>query len=169
MVKNIGTHRTHCCAQHGCKYSYDSDCPVETGAITQEYRCEWCLSVSDAEKALKEAKKAIRQANKLAKKLNNFAMQHTTAAFELRNALLVEDTGSLEGEAKACLETLTSLGWKSHVIEDGDPLIVEELMIFIRDTSAGNSTAGQLSEEIVNFFENRGWEASRKMEAVSHS
>lgn len=166
MVKNIGTHRTHCCAQHGCKYSYESDCPVETGVITQEYRCEYCSSVSDAEKALKEAKKAIRKAHKLSEKLEHFALQHGTAVIELRNALLTEETGSLEGEAKACLETLTSLGWKSCVIEGGDPLIVNELIIFIRDTSADASTTFQLSEEIVNFFENRGWESSRKLKAV---
>lgn len=139
---------------------------METGAITQEYPCEWCISVSDAKKALKEAKKAIRKAYKLAEKLNHFAQQHSTAVFELRHALLTEDTGSLEGEAKACLETLTSLGWKSRVMEDGDPLIVDELMMFIRDASIDSESTFALSEEIVNFFENRGWESSRKMKAV---
>ena len=40
-MMNIGTHVTHCCAQHGCKYG-NSDCPVKTGTHEQEYPCEEC-------------------------------------------------------------------------------------------------------------------------------
>lgn len=39
--REYGTHRTHCCALHGCKYGED-DCPVVSGEITQDYRCEFC-------------------------------------------------------------------------------------------------------------------------------
>ena len=34
-------HTSHCCKDHGCKYG-DSDCPVETGRLKQEYPCEMC-------------------------------------------------------------------------------------------------------------------------------
>jgi len=40
-VKNVGTHRTHCCVLHGCKYGHD-ECPVVSGEILQEYPCEDC-------------------------------------------------------------------------------------------------------------------------------
>lgn len=38
--KNPGTHETHCCGRHGCKYGYE--CPVEDGVIVQSYLCEFC-------------------------------------------------------------------------------------------------------------------------------
>lgn len=38
---NVGTHSSHCCKKHGCKYS-DEDCPVQFGHIIQDYPCEWC-------------------------------------------------------------------------------------------------------------------------------
>lgn len=38
---NIGTHQTHCCVIHGCKYN-DDNCPIERGIIRQEYLCEDC-------------------------------------------------------------------------------------------------------------------------------
>jgi len=40
-VKNPGTHRTHCCILHGCKYGND-ECPVVSGEIRQDYTCEDC-------------------------------------------------------------------------------------------------------------------------------
>jgi len=40
-INKEGTHRTHCCVAHGCKYN-DRDCPVETGKIKQDYTCEYC-------------------------------------------------------------------------------------------------------------------------------
>ena len=36
-----GVHQTHCCFEHGCKYSYD-DCPVSIGLIKQDFPCETC-------------------------------------------------------------------------------------------------------------------------------
>lgn len=35
---------THCCRDHGCKYGL-AGCPVKTGKIVQEYRCEHCAYV----------------------------------------------------------------------------------------------------------------------------
>lgn len=41
--ERYGVHQTHCCVMHGCKYG-NSDCPVVTGEIIQEYPCEDCPS-----------------------------------------------------------------------------------------------------------------------------
>jgi hypothetical protein len=41
---NIGVHVTHCCHQHGCKYS-NVDCPVLWGTEKQKFRCEMCQDV----------------------------------------------------------------------------------------------------------------------------
>ena len=41
MANNIGVHATHCCKWHGCKYG-ESDCPVVSGEVKQEYLCEDC-------------------------------------------------------------------------------------------------------------------------------
>lgn len=51
MAKNIGTHVTHCCEQHGCKYG-DTDCPVTQKEAEQEYACEDCTSVEELETEL---------------------------------------------------------------------------------------------------------------------
>lgn len=45
-VDKIGVHRTHCCKIHGCKYG-DPECPVENGAIKQEYLCEDCSEIDE--------------------------------------------------------------------------------------------------------------------------
>lgn len=34
-------HKTHCCIYHGCKYG-NSECPVASGVLTQQYACEQC-------------------------------------------------------------------------------------------------------------------------------
>jgi hypothetical protein len=41
MRGSIGVHAAHCCKWHGCKYG-DPDCPVVTGEIEQNYKCEDC-------------------------------------------------------------------------------------------------------------------------------
>jgi signal peptidase I len=38
---SIGSHVTHCCVYHGCKYC-DPNCPVENGSEIQKYTCEDC-------------------------------------------------------------------------------------------------------------------------------
>lgn len=40
-VGNPGTHRSHFCALHGCKYGA-SACPVVSGELVQDYPCEAC-------------------------------------------------------------------------------------------------------------------------------
>lgn len=46
---NIGTHASHCCKWHGCKYG-DENCPVVTGEVEQEYPCEYCdEEIADAD------------------------------------------------------------------------------------------------------------------------
>lgn len=44
IPNKAGTHVTHCCGKHGCKYG-DSDCAVKTGEYTQMYACSYCQSV----------------------------------------------------------------------------------------------------------------------------
>jgi hypothetical protein len=44
----IGTHTSHCCIRHGCKYG-DPQCPVKTGEATQEYDCEGCEEDAEAQ------------------------------------------------------------------------------------------------------------------------
>lgn len=40
-VGNPGTHRSHCCARHGCKYG-SPGCPVVSSELVQDYPCEVC-------------------------------------------------------------------------------------------------------------------------------
>lgn len=44
--RNVGTHETHCCARHGCKYGDGSSCPVEANVVIQAYACEFCHSTA---------------------------------------------------------------------------------------------------------------------------
>lgn len=46
-----GTHVTHCCIHHGCKYGSDN-CPVVTGRLAQEYDCEVCYEQKSEHKKL---------------------------------------------------------------------------------------------------------------------
>jgi hypothetical protein len=41
---NDGVHVSHCCLKHGCKYGFmtKDPCPVATGKLKQEFRCEYC-------------------------------------------------------------------------------------------------------------------------------
>lgn len=41
LLGNIGTHESHCCSTHGCKYG-DDDCPVRMKLVFQDYPCEVC-------------------------------------------------------------------------------------------------------------------------------
>jgi len=40
-VERPGTHRTHCCVIHGCKYGHP-ECPVENKKLEQDFICEQC-------------------------------------------------------------------------------------------------------------------------------
>lgn len=62
-VDRRGTHITHCCVLHGCKYG-DSDCPVATEDAVQEYACEWCPtedSIREAEDRLATVKREVEK------------------------------------------------------------------------------------------------------------
>jgi hypothetical protein len=52
-VDNVGVHARHCCILHGCNYG-DSDCPVITEEVVQEYLCEFCDD--DEVESVEEAK-----------------------------------------------------------------------------------------------------------------
>jgi hypothetical protein len=45
--RNPGTHATHCCLRHGCKYGPSRDCAVLAGAVEQEYPCDQCGAPED--------------------------------------------------------------------------------------------------------------------------
>jgi hypothetical protein len=47
-VGNPGTHRSHCCMRHGCKYS-SLECPVVLGQLEQDHPCEACDDDDDEE------------------------------------------------------------------------------------------------------------------------
>ena len=54
-----GIHTSHCCHKHGCKYAFhagdEASCPVMTGALRQEFPCEFCeLSHPEQDKAVDE-------------------------------------------------------------------------------------------------------------------
>jgi len=49
-----GTHATHCCTIHGCKYGH-VDCPVELGLVKQEYPCEYCNDDEDEDENIVDA------------------------------------------------------------------------------------------------------------------
>jgi hypothetical protein len=54
---NTGVHRTHCCIVHGCKYN-NTECPVASGDLVQDYPCEWC---SMAKTSYEEAKQIVAE------------------------------------------------------------------------------------------------------------
>lgn len=75
VVKNVGTHITHCCEIHGCKYILPEDeyCPVETREIMQEFPCEMCpddeTEVMEQIKSLSDELALIRKLRELRTKL----------------------------------------------------------------------------------------------------
>lgn len=50
--------KTHCCKRHGCKYGY-GNCPVYAGTEKQEYPCEYCVNVPQAQAKIKELQAEI--------------------------------------------------------------------------------------------------------------
>jgi len=44
--QQFGTHASHCCPLHGCKYNDEDRCPIETGLAKPTYGlnngCEYC-------------------------------------------------------------------------------------------------------------------------------
>lgn len=64
-MSNVRTHVTHCCALHGCKYGYKSNCPVVAGEHAQEFRCEECPTVAELKQQMEELKVELAFAEKL--------------------------------------------------------------------------------------------------------
>lgn len=62
MSKNVGTHITHCCHLHGCKYYLPDDeyCPVEAGELAQEYPCEYCHTEEELEETILSAAQELK-------------------------------------------------------------------------------------------------------------
>lgn len=61
---NLGVHVAHCCGRHGCKYG-ERACPVATGGVDQEYPCEYCLPLADAERAVRDAQDELEWSKKM--------------------------------------------------------------------------------------------------------
>ncbi len=51
-----GTHKSHCCVRHGCKYG-EPDCPVASGEIEQLYDCEECAWDTEEDRQLERIRK----------------------------------------------------------------------------------------------------------------
>jgi hypothetical protein len=71
-VKNIDTHIEHCCALHGCKYSYSLDheeegCPVENGEHQQAYPCEECSTPAEIKRRIELLQEELLFVEKLRK------------------------------------------------------------------------------------------------------
>lgn len=62
-VKNIGTHITHCCIVHGCKYGHE-DCTVVNAEYQQEYLCEYCTDVYEKMYNMEKIKKIFIKENR---------------------------------------------------------------------------------------------------------
>lgn len=65
--REIGTHVTHCCAMHGCKYGRKHYCPVELKTHKQEYPCEYCVDVKEAEEQIAQLQTEINFVRSLKK------------------------------------------------------------------------------------------------------
>lgn len=61
---SVGTHQSHCCARHGCKYGKE-DCAVETGQVEQSYPCEQCHSSKHLKKEIAQLQEELAWAEKL--------------------------------------------------------------------------------------------------------
>lgn len=52
-IREIGTHVSHCCERHGCKYGDGEDCAVQSKRHKQDYPCESCVDIAEAEADIK--------------------------------------------------------------------------------------------------------------------
>jgi hypothetical protein len=55
---SVGTHTSHCCGKHGCKYSKE-DCPVVTKTHQQEFACEFCGSEKGIQEKMTELQEEL--------------------------------------------------------------------------------------------------------------
>lgn len=69
MAGNIGTHVTHCCERHGCKYGEDETCPVVQKQNGQEYPCEDCQNPQQLRGRIAALKEELTWSEELAYRL----------------------------------------------------------------------------------------------------
>lgn len=62
---NVGTHLSHCCKRHGCKYG-NTKCPVALDELLQNNPCEFCRSKSEIEDEIAELQEELAWAKELA-------------------------------------------------------------------------------------------------------
>lgn len=65
----FGSHPSHCCEQHGCKYGDDEDCPVFTSQVEQTGYCPFCVNVDDAKAKIAKLEKEIEWSLNIQKRL----------------------------------------------------------------------------------------------------
>jgi hypothetical protein len=66
-AREIGTHVSHCCERHGCKYGEGEYCAVESKTHKQDYPCEFCVDIADAEAQIEHLKEEINFVQSLKK------------------------------------------------------------------------------------------------------
>lgn len=88
LSTNIGVHRTHCCKEHGCKYTA-INCPVENGSIQQEGPCESCEWEREEEEASKFCQ-LFRRITKITDNLPTNFLHLTEEVGELSTEILIE-------------------------------------------------------------------------------
>jgi hypothetical protein len=64
VYKNVGTHETHCCNRHGCKYGNEK-CPVADSVIEQEGGCPSCEPTNAIQKEIAELQEELAWSQKL--------------------------------------------------------------------------------------------------------
>ena len=65
-MANLGVHQTHCCKQHGCKYSWQGEpCPVEDGEVEQAYSCEQCRPTDSIRRQIEDLQAELAWSQKL--------------------------------------------------------------------------------------------------------
>lgn len=102
-VRNVGTHQTHCCIQHGCKYG-NANCPVVNETVVQEYACEDCgntkpwivTRVSVSEEVFLGCKNITR---------HHFIFDNTKYSFEI-GQVIEFSTPSMKTTCKRFLDTV---------------------------------------------------------------
>jgi hypothetical protein len=63
--QQVGTHVTHCCEYHGCKYG-NENCPVENKEVDQQYPCMECETLTELEEQVQEINEQITLLKKIA-------------------------------------------------------------------------------------------------------
>lgn len=68
---NIGTHTSHCCLEHGCKYN-EENCPVELKTHEQEFPCEECQPPEVIRERIASLREELKQMEALEARLGKW-------------------------------------------------------------------------------------------------